>query len=39
MFKGSMDSFALIINYLNDSLTPMHATIGLFEGDHMAFHG
>ncbi len=31
MFRGSMDTFALIINYLNDSLTPMHATIGLFE--------
>jgi hypothetical protein len=26
-----MDTFALIINYLNDYLTPMHATIGLFE--------
>jgi len=26
-----MDTFALIINYFNDSSTPMHATIGLFE--------
>jgi len=26
-----MDTFALIINYLNDSWTPMHVTIGLFE--------
>jgi hypothetical protein len=26
-----MDTFALIINYLNDSLTPMHSTISLFE--------
>jgi hypothetical protein len=31
MFKGNMDTFALIINYLNDSCTPMHVTIGLFE--------
>jgi len=26
-----MDTFALIIDYLNDSWTPMHVIIGLFE--------
>ncbi len=26
-----MDTFALVINYLNDSWTPMHVTIGLFK--------
>jgi hypothetical protein len=31
MFKGDMDTFALIINDLNDYCTPMHVTIGLFE--------
>jgi hypothetical protein len=31
MFKGDMDTCALIINYLNNSCIPMHATIGLFE--------
>jgi hypothetical protein len=31
MFKDNMDRFPLIINYLNDSCTPMHVTIGLFE--------
>ncbi len=31
MFKSDMDTFALIINYLNDFCTPMHATIDLFE--------
>jgi hypothetical protein len=31
MSKGGMDTFALVINYLNDSWTPMHVTIGLFK--------
>ncbi len=31
IFKGDMDTFGLIINYLTDLYTPMHATIGLFE--------
>jgi len=31
MSRGSMDTFALIIDYLNDLWTPMHATIGLFD--------
>jgi hypothetical protein len=31
MSKGGMDTFALVINYLNDFWTPMHATIGLFK--------
>jgi hypothetical protein len=39
MFKGDMDTFALIINYLNDSCTPMQATIGLFEVHETTFHG
>jgi hypothetical protein len=25
-----MDTFALVINYLNDSWTPMHAIVGFF---------
>jgi len=31
MFRDNMDTFALIIDYLNDSWTPMHVTIDLFE--------
>jgi len=30
MSKGSVKTFALVINYLNDSWTLMHVTIGLF---------
>ncbi len=31
MSKGSMDTFALVINYLNEFWMPQHVTIGLFE--------
>jgi hypothetical protein len=31
MSKGSMKTFSLIINYLNDSWILMHVTIGLFK--------
>jgi hypothetical protein len=31
MSKGSMKTFALVINYLNDSWNLMHVTIGLFK--------
>lgn len=31
MSKGGMDTFALVMNYLNDIWTPRHATIRLFE--------
>ncbi len=31
MFRGSVDTFALVINYLNESWMPQHVTIGLFE--------
>jgi len=31
MSRGRVDTFALVIDYLNDSWNPMHVTIGLFE--------
>jgi hypothetical protein len=31
MFKGSVDTFALVIKNLNESWTPMHVIVGLFE--------
>jgi hypothetical protein len=31
MSEGGVDTFALVMNYLNDTWTPMHATIKLFE--------
>jgi hypothetical protein len=31
MFRGSAKTFALTINFLNESWIPMHATVGLFE--------
>jgi len=31
MSRGSVDTFALVINYLNESWMPQHVTIGLFE--------
>jgi hypothetical protein len=31
MSKGGANTFALVINYLNEAWTPRHATIGLFE--------
>jgi len=31
MSRGGMDTFALVINYLNESWMPQHFTIGLFE--------
>jgi hypothetical protein len=31
MFRGDVNTFALVINYLNDSWIPQHVTIGLFE--------
>jgi hypothetical protein len=30
MFKGNVDTFVLVINYLNDSRIPQYVTIGLF---------
>jgi hypothetical protein len=31
MSKGGMDTFSLVINYLNEYWMPQHVTIGLFE--------
>jgi hypothetical protein len=31
MFKGGMDTFALVSNYLDETWTLKHATMGLFE--------
>jgi hypothetical protein len=31
MCIGGMDTFALVINYLDETWTPMHVIIGLFE--------
>jgi hypothetical protein len=31
MSKGGVDTFALVINYLNDYWIPQHVTIGLCE--------
>jgi TRAP-type mannitol/chloroaromatic compound transport system permease large subunit len=31
MSRGCMDTFALVINYLNESRIPQHFTIALFE--------
>jgi len=31
MFRGGMDTFALVINYLDETCTPRHANVGLFE--------
>jgi hypothetical protein len=31
MSRGGMDTFALVINYLNGFWMPQHVTIGLFE--------
>jgi len=31
MFRGGIDTFALIINYLNEAWTFRHAIVGLFE--------
>jgi hypothetical protein len=31
MSRGCVDTFALVINYLNESWMPHHVTIGLFE--------
>jgi hypothetical protein len=31
MSKGILNTFALVINYLNETWTPRHATMGLFE--------
>jgi hypothetical protein len=31
MSKGGVDTFALVINYLNESWMPQHVIIGLFE--------
>jgi hypothetical protein len=35
MSRGGVDTFALVINYLNESLMPQHITIGLFEVHEM----
>jgi hypothetical protein len=40
MFRGGVDTFALVINYLNESWIPMHVIVGLFEvNDNKVFHG
>ncbi len=31
MFKGDLDMFSLVINFLNEFWNPMHVTVGLFE--------
>ncbi len=31
MLKGGVHTFALVMSYLNDTWTPKHATIGLFD--------
>jgi hypothetical protein len=31
MSRGGVDIFSLVINFLNESWTPMHVTMGLFE--------
>jgi hypothetical protein len=31
MSKGGVDTFALVMSYLNNTWTPRHATIGLFD--------
>ncbi|KAJ7552447.1 hypothetical protein O6H91_06G055400 [Diphasiastrum complanatum] len=31
MSRGGIDTFALVINFLNDSWVPCHVTVGLFE--------
>ncbi len=31
MFRNKVDTFALAINYLNESWTPMHVIVSLFE--------
>jgi hypothetical protein len=31
MFRGGINTFALIINYLNEAWTSRHAIVGLFE--------
>jgi hypothetical protein len=42
MSKSGIDTFALVINYLDEVSTPMHGTIGVFEvpettGNSMTF--
>jgi hypothetical protein len=36
MFKGGIDTFVLIINYLNDAWTSRHAIIGLFDAHEIS---
>jgi hypothetical protein len=31
MFHGGVDTFALVINFLNDKWVPMHIIVGLFD--------
>jgi hypothetical protein len=31
MFKGGINTFVLFINYLNETWTPRHDIVGLFE--------
>jgi hypothetical protein len=31
MSRGGIDTFVLVINYLNEAWTPRHAIVGLFE--------
>jgi hypothetical protein len=31
MFKGGINTFSLVINYLDEAWTPRHVNVGLFE--------
>ncbi len=31
MFKGDLDTFSLVMNFLNESWNPIHVNVGLFE--------
>jgi hypothetical protein len=31
MLKGSVDTFGVVINFLNESWNPMHVIMGLYE--------
>jgi hypothetical protein len=31
MYHGGVDTFAMVLNFLNETWAPMHITMGLFE--------
>ncbi len=31
MFRGGVDTFVLVINYLDETWTPRHAIVGMFK--------